>query len=204
MNKVTFNTTSFEQACGLQKEITVVDELAKLIVSLEDNENAKNFDEARKTINKIKNIFDEPFHAKFVPKEKDCRTLKAVHMMLKSHPIRLDYKFMDITGYFKLLQNVKDRLFNKKVNITTQRKIVAEEMSKLNLYPQVLTEKWELRECKPPNRAFMDILYKIRPEFAKDDLLRREYTKLDNAWEKKDKKLVKELEQNIKNIEGNK
>lgn len=200
--EVTFETTEFERACGEPKEIVVEDKLEKLIAKLEEREKSRMFDGAKKILDKIKEILDEPKTWSYPLHHKNCRTLFAVHQMIRANTIRLRYKDMDISGYLQLLYNIRQRLFNKIVSVNTQRKIVAEEMSKLNLFPQMITEKWQLRETKAPNRAFMDILYKVRPDFAKDDILRREYTNLCNAWEKKDQKALNETRMKITELGG--
>lgn len=203
--EVTFKTTHFEQQMmGYAKKLTRTDVLQGYINILETKEHEKDRDGARNTLDMIRKLLDEPdnFNSPIVIEEEDCRTLLAVHKMIRANSIRLRYKCMDISGYFKLLQNVKERLFNKNSNTYTKRLTVAEEMSKLNLFPQMITEQWQLREDRAPNRAFMDILHKIRPDFASDDLLRREYTKLGFAWEKKDEKSLNEIREKIKELGG--
>ena len=200
--KVTFTTTDFEQACGYPKEVTVTDSIALNIKHLKQREQKKDFEGAKIILSNIKSILDEPDTMKFVLEEKDCRTLLAVHKMIRANPIRLRYEEMNISRYFDLLHAVRTRLFSRRAGIDVQRKVVAEEMSKLNLYPQMITEKWQLRETKAPNRAFMDMLYKVRPELAEDDILRREYTKLCNAWEKKDEKALNEVRMRIIELGG--
>jgi hypothetical protein len=175
---VTYETTDFEQATGQPKERTDIDPIATHLKELEELEKNKKFGEARRLLEHIKELLDKSFDwSEFNIWEKNCRTLIAVHKMLKSDIIRLRYKSMDINGYFKLLENVKKRLYNKVVPVAIQRRVVAEEMAKLNLYPQMLFESWEVKEDKAPNRAFMDILLQIKPELAKHDIERRENTK---------------------------
>lgn len=186
--KVTFRTTDFERACGHPEEITVKDLLQLEINALEQKELQKDFKGARDILENIKSILDEPDTLAFKPEETRCRTLLAVHRMLRANPIRLRYEAMNITGYFNLLRNVKVRLFNKRADVNTQRKVVAEEMSKLNLYPQILTERWQVRETKAPNRAFMDVLYKTNPQLAEVDIQRRETAKAHIKWLKEEGK----------------
>lgn len=201
--KVTFATTDFEQELmGFPEEVTVDDELDCLICELEEKEKKGATDHARQILDRIKAVLDEPDEMKVVIEEDYCRTLLGVHKMLRANPIRLRYKQMDIGGYFKLLRAVKSKLFNKRSSVMTQRTVVAEEMARLNLWPQMITERWQLRETKAPNRAFMDILYKVRPEFAEDDILRREYSKLNVAWERKDTKSLNEVREKIKELGG--
>lgn len=128
------------------------------------------------------------------------RTLFAVHLELRSNSIRLDYKYMNISGYLKLLQAVKEQLFNKRVDTYNIRLTVAEEMSKLKLYPQMITEDWERHDFKPPNRAFLDVLYKVDPSLAKYDLLRREYSKLNQAWKRGDEKEQEAIREKIEEL----
>jgi len=201
--RVVFKTTYFEQQMqGYPEEMTREDVLQDYINLLELKESKKDFAGARDTLDSIKALLDEPDSIKSIPEEDYCRTLLATHHMIRANPIRLRYKDMDITGYFKLLVGVKNRLFNKNPRVIEQRTVVAEEMSKLNLFPQMITEKWQLREIKAPNRAFMDVLYKVRPEFAEDDILRREYTNLSIAWNKKDQNALNEVRKKIAVLGG--
>jgi len=201
--EVTFETTEFErQLRGYSKELTRTDVLQAYINLLEMKELQKDFQGAGRVLDNIKKLLDEPEAMGSDPEESYCRTLLAVHHMVRSNPIRLRYEDMDISGYLKLLQKIKERLFNQKISIPVQRKVVAEEMSKLGLFPQLITDQWQLRETKPPNRAFLDVLYKVRPEFAKDELLRREYSKLCNAWNRGNKKELLEIRKKIKELGG--
>lgn len=202
--KVTFKTTDFEQSLyGCPKEIIAEDTLKTLIDRLERKEKAKQYLYAKEILNEIKDILNEPESwGAYKIEEEYCRTLLAVHKMIRANPIRLKYDGMDISGYLKLLANVKARLFNTNPSVINQRITVAEEMSKLGLFPQMITERWQLRHTKAPNRAFMDILLKVRPDFAQDDILRREYSKLNVAWQRKDENALNEIREKIKELGG--
>ena len=199
---VTFETTDFEQACGYSRTVSKTDVLQGYIKLLESKESQKDRDGAGETLKSIQLLLDAPDTMAFTIEEKNYRTLLAVHYMIKANPIRLRYKAMDITGYFNLLKAIKGRLFNKNPTIMGQRWVVAEEMSKLGLFPQMITERWQLRYTKAPNREFMNILYEIRPEFAQDDILRREYSKLGIAWQKGDEELLNKTREKIKELGG--
>jgi len=178
--KVTFKTTAFEQACGEPEEKTVTDILENKITRLERAEKRGNRDTCRRLLKEIKDILKEESNVRvWKPEDSYFRTLTAVHKAIRSNTIRLRYEYMNISGYFKLLVNVRDRLFNQSATSTKVRTVVAEEMAKLNLYPQVLATSFEVKyeSIRPPNRAFMDILNKINPELAKVDLERRERAK---------------------------
>ena len=200
--RVVFKTTGFEQACGHPESVTTEDILQINLNLLELKEFQKDFEGAKTVLERIKELLNAPDTMSFTIEEKYCRTLLATHRLLRSGVIRLRYESMDINGYFKLLQAVTKCLFNQNPDVRKARTVVAEEMSKLNLFPQLITENWQLRTSKAPNRAFMDILYKVRPEFAFDDLLRMEYSKLEQAWRNRDEKQLNEIRKAIKELGG--
>lgn len=202
---VTFKTTYWErEMIGLPPEITIEDELEPLLKTLEENEKRKKFSQAKKTMDKIHKLLDTDQMIRYKtrhPEYENFRTLLATHFALASHSIRLQYKYMNFTGYITLLQNVHKRLFNQSLPIMKAREVVAEEMAKINLFPQILVDKYDRSEVQPPNRAFLDVLIRKNPLLAKDEILRREYSKLGIAQKRDDKREMREIIKTITEYE---
>jgi hypothetical protein len=175
-----FRTTSFEREFrGLPETIECYDELEVLVSQFDEASMQKDYEQAKILWGKIESVLDaeyNPLTSVYNPCREYGRTLVAIHDILRSNSIRLNYKDMNGLLYMRLLMRLKNKyeLGNSAFfgHIQKLREVVAEEMVGLGLVPQ------DGRGRKAPNRAFMDILYKLYPNMAKYDLQRREETKL--------------------------
>ncbi len=193
-----FKTTEWEQSLhDLPSIIHCEDELQQSIKDMKEHTKKQKYENAREQLEKIKKMLDEEvdyWHSEYDPCRKKNRTLLAIHDQLRNNAIRLNHKEMNLVKYLDLLQEIQFESLGKDVETPKMREITAENMIRLNLPPQ------NKRGKKAPNRAFMDVLYQKNPQFARDDLTRREKTKLWYALERNDPKSKEEIRKQLKDL----
>ena len=182
---------------NLSDFIEVDDDLNDLLLNMYSKIVNKFYGKANEILEKVKEILETPlpdWSAPYDPGREYGRTLLAVHDRLRMHSIRLNWMEMDLRKYLQLLVRVKVIVAGRQLTDEQWRSIVAKEMISLELLPQ------DGRGRKAPNRAFMDVLFRLNPQFARNDLLRRESTKMWYAIGSEDETAVKAIRDNIKEI----
>ncbi len=179
-----------------------IDNIELLIENMRRQSHAMEYEDAQHILAKIKEELlreeqhkDEIFEEIFVNPPKKHGTIKSVYNLVTSHSIRLDVNDYDFAKFLDLLINLKERKNElqggKYTDINRHRKIVAEEMLKLEM---PIKCKWK---GVKPNREFLDIAFKVSPFLCSNELLRREKVKMwkaiESGKESEKEKVRKEL-----------
>jgi len=194
-----YKTDAWEQQLyKLPQEIEIEDELLPLIDGMLADARSNQYEKANEKLDKIKELLKTTplMSSPYNPGREHCRTLLSVHDKIRNHSIRLDWTRMDLSKYLILLKKIH-RIINEnniKTNVDNMRKVTAQCMVELELAPQ------EGKGRKAPNRAFMDVLYRIKPTYATPDLKRREQTKLKNAVKTGNRKDIEEAKFALREI----
>ena len=177
----------------------MVDEIEELISLMEELAGRQQYEDARHVLNAIKNelvkeekLDDKELLDRILSGQRKEPTIKQTYDIITGHSIRLNpeaYKFSD---FLNLLPGVTDKLKSlKRANDDTVRKLVAEEMVCKQM-PIPTT----YRGIKP-NRAFLDIAYKIHPDLCKYELERREKVMLWKAIESGNREKIEEAKKKV-------
>lgn len=165
-----------------------VDKIELLIDNMKRQSHAMEYEDAQRILDKIKEelLQEEPYKDKsfeevFVNPPENYTTIKDMYLLVTSHSIRLDMNDYNFDKFLDLLINLKERKSElqggRYVDIDRQRKIVAEEMFKIGMQ---IPCKWKGNK---PNRAFLEIAYKVNPSLCSAELLRREKVMMWKAIE---------------------
>lgn len=174
------------------------DKIRKLISSMEEHAEKHNYEEAKKVLDEIKEELTKPvdlnerYGKDWSPFVKREQTIKDTYDIVVGHSIRLNpenYKFSDFLG---MLSHVTEKLKTaKNTDDNTVRKIVAVEMA---CNKMVIPQTYK---GKKPNRAFLDIAYKVNPDLCKLELERREKVKLWKAIESGKKEEIEKAKKEV-------
>jgi len=174
------------------------DYIAILIDNMRRQSHAMEYEEAQYILEKIKEELTKKVEDKEFLRMFHVQTFKDVYNLVTSYSIRLDYKNYSFAQFLDLLEALLKRKTElqggRYIDTDRQRKIVAEEMFKLGMS---IPSKWKGIK---PNRAFLDIAYKISPSLVGSELKRREHVKLYKGIENKDKKEIKKAADELKKI----
>lgn len=177
----------------------MVDEIKELISLMEELAGRQQYEDAQHVLNSIKNelkkeetVDDKEFLDRILSGKTKEPTILGTYRAVIGHSVRLNpdiYRFSDFLG---LLSNVTDRLKQtRRFNEDVLRRIVAEEMlcSKMSVPLSYKGIK--------PNRAFLDIAYKVHPDICKHELERREKVMLWKAIESGSREKIEEAKKKV-------
>lgn len=178
-----------------------IDTIALLINDMGRLSDAMEYEEAKHVLDKIKEELKKPatniwpytyIHIGNV------QTIKDVHNLITSDSIRINPDNYEFSEYMNLLIAVhkrKNELQGARYQDTNkQRRVVAEEMICIGM---TITPKKQ-RYAKMPNRAFLDIAYKINPSVCGKELERRERVMMWKAIESGDKKEIEKARERLR------
>ncbi len=172
------------------------DYIATLIDNMRRQSHAMEYEDAQYILNTIKEELTKKVDDKEFLRIFNVQTFKDVYNLVTSNSIRLDinnYSFANFLDLLEALLKRKNELQGGRyIDTDRQRKIVAEEMFKMGM---VIPCKWKGIK---PNRAFLDIAYKINPSLVCLELKRREHVKLYKGIDSKNKKEVDKAIDNSK------
>lgn len=174
------------------------DYIATLIDNMRKQSCEMKYEEAQYILDKIKEELTEKMEPNEIIRMFKVQTFRDVYNLVTSDSIRLnvnDYNFAKFLDLLEALLKRKSELKGGRyIDTDRQRKIVAEEMFKLGM---IIPSKW--RGIKP-NRAFLDIAYKVSPSLVSSELKRRELVKLYKGIESKRDKEIKKSVIELKKI----
>lgn len=174
------------------------DYIATLIDNMRRQSHAMEYEEAQYILQKIKEELTRKVDTTEFIRIFHVQTYRDVYNLVTSNSIRLDinnYNFVNFLDLLEALLKRKTELQGGRyIDTDRQRKIVAEEMFKLGMS---IPSKWK---GVKPNRAFLDIAYKISPSLVGSEIKRREHVKLYKGIENKDKKQITKAVDELKKV----
>jgi len=175
-----------------------IDNIALLIENMRRQSHSMEYEEAQYILFKIKEELTRKIEPNEIIGMFHVQTYRDIYNLVTSNSIRLvinDYNFANFLDLLESLLKRKNELYGGKyTDIDRQRRIVAEEMCKLGM---TIPSKW--KDIKP-NRAFLDIAYKVNPSLVNSELKRREQVKLYKGIENKRSKEIKSAVDKLKKI----
>jgi len=175
------------------------DKIKNLISLMEELAGKQEYESAQKVLDSIKEELtkqedlSKKYGKDWNPFVKTEPTIRNTYDVITGYSIRLNpdfYKFSDLLG---LLSQVTERLKTiKRADDYTVRKIVAEELVCNNM---IIPKTYK---GKKPNRAFLDVAYKVNPDLCKLELERREKVKLWKAIESGKKEEIKKASKEVR------
>ncbi len=163
----------------------MTDEIKELISLMEELAGRQKYEDAQHVLNSIKNelakkevVNGKELLDRILKGERKKPTIKRTYDIVTGNSIRLNEKSYNFSDFLGMLSSVTERLEAiKSEDDYTVRKIVAEEMvCRKMVVPQTY-------KGKKPNRAFLDVAYKVNPDLCKAEIGRREKVKLWKAIE---------------------
>ena len=174
------------------------DNIALLIENMRRQSHVMEYEDAQYILSTIKEEFTRKIEPNEIIRMFHVQTYKDVYNLVTSNSIRIDinnYRFANFLDLLEALLKRKDELQGGRyIDTDRQRRIVAEEMLKLGM---TIPSKWK---GVKPNRAFLDIAYKVSSSLVSSELKRREQVKLYKGIESKRDKEVKSAVDKLKKI----
>lgn len=183
----------FEDLFGKRDER--VDTIALLIDNMERLSHGMEYEEAKYVLDKIKEELKKwPYTYIHIG---DIQTIKDIHDLMTSNAIRLNPDNYELSDYLGLLTAVHERrneLQGARYRDTErQRRVVAEEMICLGMTIRPKKKRY----AKVPNRAFLDIAYKVNPSICSTELERREKVMMWKAIESGNKEEIEKVRERL-------
>ncbi len=194
----------FEELFGKRDER--VDTIALLIDNMERLSHGMEYEEARYVLDKIKEELKKPatdiwpytyIHIG------NIQTIKDVNDLIASDSIRINpdnCEFSDYLGLLTAVNKRKSELQGARYQDTErQRRVIAEEMICLGMTIRPKKKRY----AKMPNRAFLDIAYKVNPSICSEELERREKVMMWKAIESGNKEEIEKARERLQKYESN-
>lgn len=195
-------TITYKYIIGYRQEIwmQMSDKIKELVLLMEELAGRQQYENAQHVLSSIKNELQKtkpsPTFEQLVSIEKKEFGIKDTYDIITGNTIRLNpdaYKFSD---FLNLLMQSTEKLKKLKNPYTVSndynvRKIIAEEM-----VCKKMTVPVTYKGIKP-NRAFLDVAFKVNPDLCKHEIERREKVKLWKAIESGKKEEIEKAKKEV-------
>jgi hypothetical protein len=133
----------------------------------------------------------------------NVQTISDIYDLVTSHAIRLnpaDYKTHAFLFLLLSLYNRIDELQGASYNDTERhRRVVAEEM----VINKIIIATHFKKKSKKPNRRFLEVALKVNPSISKEEIMRREKTKLYGYIKSGNEKEQRDVKKNFVALKEN-